>query len=296
MYPAAFDYYAPDSWDEAVGALVAHGPDAKILAGGCSLIPILKLRMAEPHVLIDLRRVGGHDVIEESQRLRLGAMVRESTIDDPVGVVARRCALLAETSAVIADPIVRNMGTVGGNLAHADPANDHPAAMLALGAELVARGPSGERTIAIDDFFVDVYQTALAPDELLTEILVPTDGPGTGGAYEKFERQVGDFPIVAVAARLTVADGIVSAARIGLTNVGPTALRARDAEDLLIGRPADTGAFEEAAAASAADVEPWSELRGSADFKRTVLPTVAGRAIRRALDRALASGRDGALG
>jgi carbon-monoxide dehydrogenase medium subunit len=286
MYPAAFDYLAPASWDDAIAALVEHGPDAKVLAGGCSLIPILKLRMAEPRVLVDLGRIGARDVVDDGDVLRLGAMVRESTIEDPAGPIHRRCRLLAETSAVIADPIVRNMGTVGGNLAHADPANDHPAAMLALGAQIVARGPRGERIIGIDEFFVDLYLTALGPDELLTEIRVPADGPGTGGAYEKFERQVGDFPIVAVAARLTVIDGVVTDARIGLTNVGPTAVRARAAENELVGRPATAEAIGRAADAAGAAIEPWSELRGSAAFKRATLPTIAARAIGRAVERA----------
>ena len=289
MYPARFDYLAPTSWEEAVAALVTHGSDAKVLAGGCSLIPILKLRLAEPRFLIDLRRVGARDVTDEHDRLRIGAMVRESSIDEPGGVAARRCAILRETSAVIADPIVRNMGTVGGNLAHADPANDHPAVMLALNAEIVARGPSGDRVIGVDDFFVDLYQTALRPDELLTEIRVPTDQAGTGGAYEKFERQVGDFPIVGVAARVSLADGIVTTARIGLTNVGPTALRARASEELLVGRPATDAVIDEATGATTADIEPWSELRGSADYKRGILPVIAGRAIRRAVRRATAA-------
>ena len=288
MYPASFDYLAPSTWDDALGALVEHGSDAKVLAGGCSLIPILKLRMAEPRVLIDLGRLGARDVVDDGDALRLGAMVRESTIEDPAGSVARRCTLLAETSAVIADPIVRNMGTVGGNLAHADPANDHPAAMLALGARVIALGPGGTRTIDIDDFFVDLYQTALEPDELLTEIVVPADGPGIGGAYEKFERQVGDFPIVGVAARITVADGVIREARIGLTNVGPTAIRARTTETALLGRAPDASAIAEAAAAATDGIEPWNELRGSADFKRSVLPTIAERAIRRAIERATA--------
>jgi carbon-monoxide dehydrogenase medium subunit len=286
MYPAAFDYLSPTTWDDAVAALVEHGPDAKVLAGGCSLIPILKLRMAEPRVLVDLRRIGARDVVDDGDMLRLGAMVRESTVEDRNGAVHRRCPLLAETSAVIADPVVRNMGTVGGNLAHADPANDHPAAMLALGAQLVARGPRGERAIGIDDFFVDLYLTALEPDELLTEIRVPADGPGTGGAYEKFERQVGDFPIVAVAARVTVTDGVVTDARIGLTNVGPTAVRARAAEGELIGRPPSAESIRSAADAAGVAIEPWSELRGSAAFKRATLPTIAARAIGRAVERA----------
>jgi carbon-monoxide dehydrogenase medium subunit len=290
MYPARFDYLAPTSWDEAVAALAAHGSDAKVLAGGCSLIPLLKLRMAEPRVLVDLRRIGADRVTEAPGEIRLGAMVRESTVEAPEGPVARRCRLLAETSAVIADPIVRNMGTVGGNLAHADPANDHPAAMLALGAELVALGPGGERRIAVDDFFVDLYQTALGPGELLTEIRIAPDEEGTGGAYEKFERQVGDFPIVAVAARVRVEDGVVREARIGLTNVGPVAVRARASEAALVGRPVEPAVLDEAAAAATAEVEPWNELRGSRAFKLAVLPTIARRAIGRAVERALVSG------
>lgn len=286
MYPAAFDYLAPTSWDGALAALVEHGSDAKVLAGGQSLIPLLKLRLAEPRVLIDLGRIGADAVTEEPDRIRLGAMVRESTIEARDGLVARCCPLLAETSAVIADPLVRNMGTIGGNLAHADPANDHPAAMLAAGAEIVARGPSGERVIAVDDFFVDLFRTALEPDELLTEIRVPRTRRGTGGAYEKLERQIGDFPIVGVAARVSLADGVVRDARIGLTNVGPTAVRARAAEAALVGAPVGSAAIDEAAAATVVGIEPWSDLRGSAEYKLLVLPAIARRAIARAVERA----------
>jgi carbon-monoxide dehydrogenase medium subunit len=289
MFPARFEYLAPTSWDEAIALLSEHGPEAKVLAGGCSLIPLLKLRLAEPHFLIDLRLVGARDVTLDGDELRIGAMTRESTIEY-APIVAAHCPVLAETSAVIADPIVRNMGTVGGNLAHADPANDHPATMLALGAQVVVRGRDGERTLPVEDFFIDLFQTALAPDELVTEILIPTPPPGTGAAYVKFERQVGDFPIVGVAAQVSVADGIIQSARIGLTNVGPTAIRAKAAERSLIGAPASAESAAAAAEATRDGVEPWGELRGSARYKLDILPVIARRALVRAFARASTGG------
>jgi carbon-monoxide dehydrogenase medium subunit len=290
MYPAAFDYFAPDTIDEALSLLVEHGPDAKVLAGGCSLIPLLKLRMAAPGVLIDVRRAIGASIDATEEGIVIGAMTREAAIEsDPT--IVERYPILAETSAVIADPIVRNMGTVGGNLAHADPANDHPATMLALGAEVVALGPAGERIIPIDDFFVDLYATALAPDELLTAIRVPQQPPASGGVYVKFERQIGDFPIVGVAAHLTLEGDVIRAVRIGLTNVAPTAVRARTAEAALIDQAATPATIEAAAAATADGIAPWGELRGSADYKLAILPELARRALDAALDRArLAAG------
>jgi carbon-monoxide dehydrogenase medium subunit len=287
MFPARFEYLAPTSWDEAIALLNEYGPEAKVLAGGCSLIPLLKLRLAEPRVLIDLRRIGAREVTLDEAGLRIGAMTRESTVEY-AAIVAAHSPVLAETSSVIADPIVRNMGTVGGNLAHADPANDHPATMLALGATVVTRGRDGGRTIPIEDFFVDLFQTALRPDELLTEILIPTPPPGTGAAYVKFERQVGDFPIVGVAAQVTVADGVIQAARIGLTNVAPTAVRAKAAERSLVGAAASAGSAATAAEIAVEGIEPWGELRGSARYKLDILPVITRRALLRAITRALA--------
>ena len=294
MYPASFAYVAPSTVAEAVRVLAAHGPDAKVLAGGCSLIPLLKLRLAEPRVLIDVRHALSGELDERQGEVRIGAMVRESALERSA-VVRRALPILVDTCEVIADPIVRNMATVGGNVAHADPANDHPATMLALGVTFGVQGPAGERLIAVDDFFLDLYATALAADEILTEIRVPLPSAGSGGAYEKLERQVGDFAIVAAAVQVRIDEGRFVGARIALTNMAPTAVRAREAEALLLGSRVDDATLDRVAAASVVGLEPWDELRGSASYKLDVLPVIVRRALRRAVDRA-AAGAAGAQG
>jgi aerobic carbon-monoxide dehydrogenase medium subunit len=287
MYPASFAYAAPDSIDEVI-RLLRDYEDAKVLAGGCSLIPLLKFRLAEIAILVDLRHAVGGQIELRDGELHIGAMTREADLERSP-IVARILPLLAETSAWIADPVVRNMGTVGGNLAHADPANDHPAAMLAVDASVIAAGPDGVRRIPIDTFFRDLYETSLAPAEIVTGIVVPLPPPCSGGAYEKLERQVGDFAIVGVAAQLTLTDGTIAAARIGLTNVGPTTVRASATEALLLAREPTREVLREAAAAVIEGIEPWDELRGSAGYKRDVLPAIARRALERAIARAEAS-------
>ena len=287
MYPASLAYAAPDSIAEVIRLLQEY-EDAKVLAGGCSLIPLLKFRLAEVGVLVDLRRAVGGEIDLRDGELHIGAMTREADLERSP-IVGRILPLLAETSAWIADPVVRNMGTVGGNLAHADPANDHPATMLAVNASVIASGPDGERRIAIDSFFRDLYETSLAPAEIVTGIRVPIPPPGSGGAYEKLERQVGDFAIVGVAVQLTVTDGAIVAARIGLTNVGPTTVRASATEALLLTREPTGEVLREAAAAVIEGLEPWDELRGSSAYKLEVLPAIARRALERAIVRAEAS-------
>jgi carbon-monoxide dehydrogenase medium subunit len=284
MYPASFAYAAPESVADAIALLAAHD-DAKVLAGGCSLIPLLKFRLAEVGVLVDLRHAVSDRIEVGAGELRIGAMTRESDLERSP-VVNRLLPLLAETSAVIADPVVRNMGTVGGNLAHADPANDHPAAMLAVDATVVVEGADGERRIPIDAFFRDLYETSLGSSEIVTGIAIPLPAPGSGGAYEKLERQVGDFAIVATAVQLTIVDGLITAARVGLTNVGPTAVHAAATEALLVDRPPTDSVLRAAAAAVVDGIEPWDELRGSAAYKLDVLPAVAARALVRAVTRA----------
>src|SRR6058998_4249198 len=223
MIAAAFDYHAPGSITEATALLAQLGEEAKILSGGQSLIPLMKLRLASPAHLVDINGIPGLSGIREADGfLRIGALTRESELEESE-VVRSRYPLLHDTSKVIADPLVRNLATVGGNLAHGDPANDHPATMLALGAEIVAVGPKGERRIPVSSFFTGILSTALNPDELLTEILIPIPPAGSGGAYIKMERKVGDFATAAVAAQLTIgAGGICERAGIGLTNAGPT--------------------------------------------------------------------------
>lgn len=290
MIPGPFAYHRPQSIEETLALLGEHGYEAKILAGGQSLIPLMRFRLAEPGNLIDINRISGLDGIgEDNGWLRIGALTRESALDRS-SIVQERYPLLADTAKVIADPLVRNLATVGGNLAHADPANDHPATMLAYRAELVARGPNGERTIPIDDFFPGPFEPALNPDEILTEIRIPAPGPRSGGAYEKFERKVGDYAVAAAAAQITLAeDGTVAEAGIATTNVSFDLQRCAGAEDLLRGQPPTDEAIREAAQAAADAANPSSDLRGPADYKRGVTRTVTRRALQRAIERARAN-------
>ncbi|MEE8367864.1 MAG: xanthine dehydrogenase family protein subunit M [Thermoanaerobaculia bacterium] len=286
MIPGSFDYHAPSTVEEAVALLENSGPDTKLLAGGHSLVPAMRFRLAQPATLVDINRIAGLDAIrEENGHLVLGALVRESAVERSQ-LVRDRYPLLADTSKVVADPLVRNRGTVGGNIAHADPANDHPAAMLAYGAEIVAVGPSGKRTIGIDDFFVDLFATALAENEILVEIHIPTPGPGSGGAYVKFERKVGDYAISAVAVQLTMEGETCSAVKIGLTNVNPVPMRATDAEAAIVGNTLSDEVLENAGKAAAAECDPSPDLRGSVEYKRDMTRILTKRAILRAAERA----------
>lgn len=286
MIPASFEYTVATDLANAIDLLARSGGDAKLLAGGQSLIPLMRFRLATPSLLIDLSRVSGLDRIAEDGELTIGALVREADLETNA-IVRQRYPILADTSRVIADPLVRNLATVGGNLAHGDPANDHPATMLALRASVVARGPQGERVIPVDELFIDTFTTSLQPDEVLTEIRIPKAKARSGGAYVKLERRVGDFAIAAVAAHLALDDrGRVEAAGIGLTNVGPTAIRARRAEEALVGRAPDEKAIAQAASEAAAAARPVDDTRGPADYKRDVVRVLTGRAIRAALARA----------
>ncbi len=289
MYPAAFDYHAPATLDEALALLAELGPGAKLLAGGASLIPLMKLRLVEPGHLVDLGRVPGLDAVRElpGGGLEIGAMVRER---DLARSAAARLGVLADACRVIADPIVRNVGTVGGNLAHGDPANDHPAIMLALEASLVVRGPAGERVIPARDFHVDLLVTALEPDEVVTAIRIPAAalGPRTGSAYVKFERQVGDYAIAAAAAVVTLgANGRIERSAVGFTNLAPTPRRSAAIEAALVGAVPSAATIADAAAALAdGELEPWDDLRGTAAIKRAMARAAATRAITVALARA----------
>ncbi|HEX9668858.1 MAG TPA: xanthine dehydrogenase family protein subunit M [Thermoanaerobaculia bacterium] len=287
MIPASFDYHAAQSLAEALALLQQHGDDAKVLSGGQSLLPLLKLRLGSAGHLVDIGRIPGLEYVrEEGGWLKIGGRTRESALERS-DLVRERYPLLADTAAVIADPLVRNLATVGGNLAHGDPANDHPATMLAYRAEVVATGPGGERTIAIDDFFRGLFATALAPDEILTEIRVPVPPPSSGGAYVKLERKVGDFAIAASAVQLTLgADGTVERAGIGLTNAGPAPVRAADAEAFLTGKAPSPEVVAEAARRAAAAASPSADRRGSVAYKREMARVLTARAIERALERA----------
>ncbi|HEU5100581.1 MAG TPA: xanthine dehydrogenase family protein subunit M [Roseiflexaceae bacterium] len=286
MIPGAFDYLAPQTVDEAVALLAQHGDDAKILAGGQSLIPAMRFRLASPTLLIDINKLTDLEYLrEQNGHLAIGALTRENTLEDS-DVVARTYPLLADAARVIADPLVRNRATVGGNLAHADPANDHPAVMLAYGAQVVARGPSGTRVIPIDDLFIGLFETSLHHDELLIEIQIPRPSANSGGAYVKNERKVGDYAVSAVAVQLTMDGATCRAARIGLTNVSSVPMRALNAEQALIGRQLSEEVLEAAGRAAAAECDPSADLRGSVDYKRDLTRVLIKRAIRKAAERA----------
>jgi len=287
MIPASFEYHVPTSIAEATALLSRLGDDAKILSGGQSLIPLMKLRLGSPPHVVDINRIPGLDEVAESGGfLRIGALVRESDLEES-DVVRARYPLLGDACRVIADPVVRNLATIAGNLAHADPANDHPAVMLALGAEIVAAGPAGERRLPITSFFTGPFTTALRPDEILVEIRIPAPPPRSGGAYVKMERKVGDFATAAVAVQLTLAaDGTCERAGIALTSVGQTAIKATQAENALQGARPDDSAFKRAAELAAAAAEPSDDLRGSVEYKKDLVRVLTGRALRRALERA----------
>jgi len=286
MIPPSFDYHVPNSVNDAVGMLKKYGSEAKILSGGMSLIPLMKLRLAEPAHLIDINQISGLDQIEEADGfLMVGALVREANLEKSV-LIRSKYPLLLDTTLVIADPLVRNRATIGGNLAHGDPANDHPATMLALEAELVVVGPQGERKIPVTGFFTDLFTTALSSDEILTEIRIPIPPPGSGGAYFKLERKVGDFATAGVAAQLTVGkDDVCERVGIGLTNVGVTPVKAEKAEEALRGKKIDGESIKRAAQLAAQESAPTADLRGSEEYKRDLVRVLTVRALNRALER-----------
>ena len=287
MIPPSFEYLRPETIPEAIALLQEHGDDAKILSGGQSLIPLMKVRLARPEYLIDINRIAGLEYIkEEDGFLKIGGLTREADLEAS-DLIRSRYPIILDTAALIADPQVRNMATVGGNLAHGDPANDHPATMLALGAEIVAVGPRGERIIAVKDFFLSVFTTALEHDEILTEIRIPVPPAGSGGAYLKLERKVGDFATVGVAAQITLdGAGICRGAGIGLTNVGPTPIKAHRAEECLLGKPIDEALIRQAAQLAADQAEPSSDLRAPAEYKSSMVKELTRRALARARERA----------
>jgi aerobic carbon-monoxide dehydrogenase medium subunit len=243
--------------------------------------------LARPGCLIDINRIAGLSHLqEEGGYLKIGGLTREAELEASP-LLAAKYPIILDTAHVIADPQVRNLATIGGNLAHGDPANDHPATMVALGAQIVARGPNGERIIPIEDFFLSLFSTALEPDELLTEIRIPIPPPRSGGAYFKLERKVGDFATAAVAAQMTLDDkGACQKAGIGLTNVGATPVKARKAEEFLRGKNLDEANIRRAAELAADQAEPSADLRGPVEYKKGLVKELAKRALRRALERA----------
>ena len=286
MIPSQFEYFTPETLDEAVSLLNEHGSEAVVLAGGQSLIPLMKLQLAAPEYVVDINRIPGlADISEENDFLRIGSLTREVDLDRSE-IVRAKYPILQDTTSVIADPLVRNMATVGGNLAHGDPANDHPATMLALGAQVVAVGAAGQRVISVSDFFEGPLMTTLNQGEILTEIRIPTPPQGSGGAYLKLERKVGDYAIAGVAAVITAADGVCQQAGIGLTNAGPIPIKAGTAEAFLVGKRLDDETIREAARLASQEAQPSADLRGSEEYKRDMVRVIAGRALRLALERA----------
>ena len=283
MYPAQFDYHSPASVQEAISLLGRLKDDAKVLAGGHSLLPMMKLRLAQPKHLIDLRKVPGLSGIkEDGGAIAIGALTTHYAVESS-SLLKQKCPLLTETAGTIGDPQVRNMGTIGGSLAHADPAADYPAAVIALGAELVAEGPKGKRTIKVDDFFKGLLTTALQPDEILVEIRIPSWPAGTGMAYMKFPHPASRFAVVGVAALVT-ADG--KKVGVGITGAGTKAVRAKGVEAALAGKTLDAATIRAAAEKAADGVDVQADLQGSVEYKTHILKVYCRRALEAALSRA----------
>ncbi|HEV8441429.1 MAG TPA: xanthine dehydrogenase family protein subunit M [Methylomirabilota bacterium] len=279
MYPAQFEYHTPGTVKEALDLLGRHKDDAKLLAGGHSLLPAMKFRLAQPKHLIDLRKVPGLSGIkEDGGTLVIGAMTTHYAVESS-SVVKSKCPVLAATAAQIGDPMVRNMGTIGGSLAHADPAADYPATIIACNAEMVAEGPKGKRTIKADDFFKGLLTTALGPDELLTEVRVPVCAPKVGCAYLKFPHPASRFAVVGVAAVLTMDGAKVSKASIGITGAGTKATRAKGVEAGIVGKSLDSETIKAAAEKAPDGVDVQADLQGSEEYKRHLLKVFAKRAI-----------------
>jgi carbon-monoxide dehydrogenase medium subunit len=289
MYPASFEYAAPVTLDEALWILDQHGDEAKLLAGGQSLIPLMKLRFAAPGVLVDINRIAGLDGLDERDGfLHIGPLVRHRDCERSE-LLRRRYGVLAETAPQISDPIVRNLGTVAGSLAHADPQGDWGSALLAAGGEVEARSSAGTRTIPLSHFFRGPFESVLEPTEIVTSVRVPAPTGRTFGTYLKLERKVGDFATVGVALQLALANGRVERAGIALTAVAPTTIAATEAADSLAGAELDGGAIAQAASLAAQAAQPRSDLRGSADYKRRVVQVFTERALRKAAEAARAA-------
>jgi carbon-monoxide dehydrogenase medium subunit len=287
-YPASFEYFAPGSLEEALGILDERGDAAKVMAGGQSLIPLMKLRFAAPEAIVDLNRIPGLDSLTDSGGLRIGALVRHKTCERSERLRGRYRAI-GDAAAQIADPLVRNRGTVCGSLAHADAQGDWGAVMLAVRAEVVATSSHGTRTIPIDELFQGPFTTSLEPNEILTEVRVPDPGSRASGTYLKLERKVGDYATAAVAVHVSLSNGSVGQVGIGLTGVGPTNLRARAAEDALRGAEPTDDAIREAARLAAAAAEPQSDIRGTAEYKRNLVRVFTERGLRTAVAAARAA-------
>jgi len=286
MIPAAFDYHRPGTLDEALKLLKQHGEDAKVLSGGMSLLPMLKLRLGSFAHLVDINRIPGLDYIkEEKGTLKIGAMTRQATLERS-DLIKSKYPILADAVPLIADPLVRNRGTIGGNVANGDPGNDQPAIMIALGATYVVQGGK-ERTVAANQFYKGLYDTALARNEILTEIRIPTPPAKSGGAYTKLKRKTGDFAVAAAAVQVTLGkNGAIESARIALTNAGLTPVEAVDAAKYLTGKMPDDKTIMEAAKMAAAKSSPSADRKGSVEYKKEMARVLTARALKKAVQRA----------
>jgi aerobic carbon-monoxide dehydrogenase medium subunit len=283
VIPLAFDYEVAESVDHAIDLLGQHGDEAKLLAGGHSLLPIMKLRLAAPALLVDLGHLEDLKYVrDEGDHIAIGAMTRHSDVEtDPI--LQEHCGLLSYTASLVGDPQVRHRGTIGGSISHGDAASDLPSALLALEGTFVVKGSGGERTVAAGDFFQDYLQTDLAPDEVLTEIRVPKLGQNAGWSYKKFNRRAQDWAVVGVAAVVEKSNGTISSARIGLTNMGSTPLRATAAEGALSG--ADASSVAEATSSADEGTSPASDIAASAEYRRHLARVLSRRAVEEALSR-----------
>jgi aerobic carbon-monoxide dehydrogenase medium subunit len=288
MIPNAFDYYSPTTLGEAISLLTQHSENAKVLAGGHSLLPMMKFRIVEPQVVIDINQITGLSGVQEVDGfLKIGGLTRHAELEHS-DLIRARYPIIADAGKVIADPLVRNRGTVAGSLCHADPAGDWASVMLALRAELVMIGPQGKRTISIDDFLIGPFTTALAAGEILTEIRVPIPKENYGSAYLKLERKVGDFATAAVGVHVELGKkGLCTQVGISLTGVGPKNLRAGLAEDLLRGKLLDEETVQKAGKLAAEDSRPTANERGSEEYKRDLVRVLTVRGVKQSLERAL---------
>jgi len=287
MIPSNFDYEAPATLGDAIGLLEKYGEEAKILSGGHSLIPMMKLRFASPERLIDINNIPGLSYIkEEKGTVKIGALIREADVEHSE-LLKKYFPIFADVTKEIADPQVRNRATIAGNLAHGDAANDQPAVMLALRASIVITGSGGSRIVPIDEFFFGFYSTAIQPNEILTEIQIPIPAKGTGSAYHKLERKVGDYATAGVAVQLTLdAKGVCTAVGIGLTNVNPVPLRAVSSEAALLGKAINKETVSQAGKLAMQACNPSSDLRGSEEYKRAMVAVLVERMVNKAAERA----------
>jgi carbon-monoxide dehydrogenase medium subunit len=289
MLPSRFDYHRAATLDEALDLLAELGEDAKVLAGGQSLIPVMKLRFASPGHLIDLNRIEGLDgIAERDGSLRIGALVRHNDLAAS-DVITARYPTIAAAAPQIADPIVRNLGTIGGSLAHADPSGDLGSVMLAMGASVILKSKEAEREVPVVDLLVGAFETSIEPTEILTEIRVPQPGPQVGGTYLKLERKIGDYATVAAATFLSLENGAIGTAGIGLTSVGLSNIKATDAERALAGQTPSDDLFAEAGRLAAAASNPVADVRGSETYKKHMVEVYVRRGLAKAAETAAAA-------